>query len=109
MMKPLHLAVWLLTTALIQPNSGIGQSVSAHSKEHQQVLVLVSDNTPHYQQVSKQIWDYAELGYHEQKSSALLQQELKAAGFAIETPMPDIATAFVASYGSGKPVIGILG
>jgi aminobenzoyl-glutamate utilization protein B len=77
--------------------------------EHQQILALVSDNTPHYQRVSKQIWEYAELGYHEQKSSALLQQELQGAGFAIETPMTDMPTAFVASYGSGKPVIGILG
>ncbi len=109
MTKPLHFAGWLLTAALVQPNSVIGQSVSAHSKEHQEVLTLVSDNTPEYQRVSKQIWEYAELGYHEQKSSALLQHELKAAGFAIETPMPDMATAFVASYGSGKPVIGILG
>ncbi len=80
-----------------------------HSMEHQQILALVSDNTPHYQRVSKQIWEYAELGYHEQKSSALLQQELQGAGFAIETPMTDMPTAFVASYGSGKPVIGILG
>lgn len=70
---------------------------------------MVSDNAPQYQRLSKQIWDYAELGYHEEKSSALLQSQLRAAGFKVETPMPDMATAFVASYGSGKPVIGILG
>ena len=83
-----------------------GQS---HSPEHQQILAFVSDNTPQYQRISKQIWDYAELGYHEEKSSALLQQQLKGAGFAVENPMSDMPTAFVASYGSGKPVIGILG
>ncbi len=77
--------------------------------EHQQILTLLSDHAPQYQRVSKQIWDYAELGYHEQKSSGLLQQQLKDAGFKVETPMPDEATAFMASYGSGKPVIAILG
>ena len=81
-----------------------GQSV-----EHRQILALVNGNAPHYQGLSKQIWDYAELGYHEEKSSALLQSQLRAAGFKVETPMPEMATAFVASYGSGKPVIGILG
>jgi aminobenzoyl-glutamate utilization protein B len=87
-----------------------GQSpAGSHSQDHHQILALVSDNAPQFQRVSKQIWDYAELGYHEEKSSALLQQQLKAAGFSVQTPMPDEATAFVASYGSGKPVIGILG
>jgi aminobenzoyl-glutamate utilization protein B len=84
-------------------------AASAQSPDHQQILALVSDNTPQYQRVSKEIWDYAELGYHEEKSSTLLQEKLKAAGFTVEKPMPDMPTAFVASYGSGKPAIGILG
>jgi aminobenzoyl-glutamate utilization protein B len=79
------------------------------SPQHQQVIALVSANAPAYQRVSKQIWDYAELGYHEQKSATLLESELKSAGFSIETPLPDMPTAFVASFGAGKPVIGILG
>jgi len=104
-MKPfrlLPLLPLLLTVVL-------GQSPLTHSADHLQILSLVGENAAEYRQVSKQIWDYAELGYHEQKSSALLQRQLKAAGFVIETPMPDMPTAFVASYGSGKPVIGILG
>jgi len=55
-----------------------------------------------------QIWDFAEVGYKETKSSALHVQNLKAAGFTVETGVADIPTAFVASYGSGSPVIGIL-
>jgi aminobenzoyl-glutamate utilization protein B len=82
---------------------------TAHSPEHSQILDVVDANTRQFQKVSKEIWDYAELGYHEQKSSVLLQEQLKAAGFRVETPMPDMPTAFVASFGSGKPVIGILG
>ena len=55
-----------------------------------------------------QIWDYAEVGYKETKSAALHVQNLRAAGFTVETGVAEIPTAFVASYGSGAPVIGIL-
>lgn len=61
-----------------------------------------------YKKMALQIWDYAEVGYKEVKSSALLQQTLKENGFDIKAGVADIPTAFVASYGSGKPVIGIL-
>lgn len=62
-----------------------------------------------YADVAKQIWSFAELGYKEQKSSALLQAHLKAAGFDVKAGLAEIPTAFTASYGSGKPVIGIVG
>ena len=55
-----------------------------------------------------QIWDFAEVGYQETKSSALLQQQLRDAGFTVQANVAGMPTGFVASYGSGKPVIGIL-
>jgi len=58
---------------------------------------------------AKAIWDFAEVGYQEQHSSALLQKRLKDAGFRIEAGVAGIPTAFTATYGSGGPVIGILG
>jgi len=61
-----------------------------------------------YKQTALQIWNYAELGYKETNSSALLQQRLKENGFTVEAGVADIPTAFVATYGSGQPVIGIL-
>lgn len=61
-----------------------------------------------YKQTALQIWDFAEVGYKEKKSSALLQQLLKENGFAVEAGVAEIPTAFVATYGSGKPVIAIL-
>ncbi len=64
--------------------------------------------TEHYGDLAHQIWDLAEVGYQEEKSSALLQDELRTAGFTIEAGVADIPTAFVASFGSGKPVIGLL-
>ncbi len=61
-----------------------------------------------YKQIAMQIWDHAELGYKEVKSTALLQETLKKEGFTVEAGVADIPTAFVATYGSGQPVIGIL-
>jgi aminobenzoyl-glutamate utilization protein B len=55
-----------------------------------------------------QIWDFAEVGYKENKSAALHVQHLKEAGFTVETGVAGIPTAFVATYGSGSPTIGIL-
>ena len=55
-----------------------------------------------------QIWEYAEVGYKENKSAALHIANLKAAGFSVETGVAEIPTAFVATYGTGAPVIGIL-
>lgn len=57
---------------------------------------------------ARDIWSYAEVGYQEEKSSLRLQKELSSAGFAIEPGVAGMKTSFVASYGSGKPVLAIL-
>jgi len=59
--------------------------------------------------ISDAIWSYAELGLQEYKSSKLLAKTLEDAGFTIEMGVAGMPTCFVATYGSGKPVIGILG
>lgn len=59
--------------------------------------------------ISDRIWNFAELGLREYKSSSLLAETLKDAGFKIEMGLAGMPTCFVATYGSGKPVIGILG
>jgi len=53
------------------------------------------------------IWHNPELGLGEHKSSAVLQEMLKSAGFKVESGTAGMKTAFVASWGEGKPVIGI--
>ena len=62
----------------------------------------------HYAGVARQIWEWAEVGYQEEQSSELLKAELDAAGFSVESGVAGMPTAFVASYGSGGPIIGIL-
>ena len=58
--------------------------------------------------VNQQIWEFAEVGLEESRSSQLLVKKLKEAGFEVQTGVANLPTAFIASYGSGKPVIGIL-
>jgi aminobenzoyl-glutamate utilization protein B len=58
--------------------------------------------------VARSLWEFAEVGYQETRSSELLQTELRTAGFTIEAGVANIPTAFTASFGSGGPVIGIL-
>ena len=62
----------------------------------------------HWRGVADSIWSFAELGYQERRSSALLQQQLRDAGFEVKAGVAGIPTAFVATFGSGKPVIGVL-
>jgi aminobenzoyl-glutamate utilization protein B len=71
-------------------------------------MKMIDGGYDQYKQVALQIWENAELGYKEVKSSALLQETLKKEGFSVEAGVADIPTAFVATYGSGSPVIGIL-
>ncbi len=61
-----------------------------------------------YKKTALDIWEYAELGYKEEKSTALLQKLLSDNGFEVKAGVAGMPTAFIASYGSGKPVIGIL-
>jgi aminobenzoyl-glutamate utilization protein B len=59
--------------------------------------------------ISDSIWNYAELGMQEFKSSAILIKALEEERFTVEKGVAGMPTCFVASWGSGKPVIGILG
>lgn len=59
--------------------------------------------------VAREIWSFAEPGYQETRSSSALSEMLKSAGFSIESQVGGIPTAFTATVGQGKPVIGILG
>jgi aminobenzoyl-glutamate utilization protein B len=59
--------------------------------------------------MARQIWEWAEPGYQEKKSSALLADTLEKAGFKVERGVARIPTAFTATFGEGKPIIGIVG
>ena len=93
----------------------IGFSCLAQSKNNKSIDALKNETAigiqsgyDTYKKIALSIWDYAELGYKENKSSALLQNTLRNNGFTVEAGVAGMPTAFVATYGSGSPVIGIL-
>ena len=75
----------------------------------QRLLEGMDARADHYGRLSRAIWEAAEVGYKETRSSALLRDELKAAGFRVEEGVAGMPTAFVATWGSGRPVIGLMG
>ncbi|MEP7367565.1 MAG: amidohydrolase [Acidobacteriota bacterium] len=77
--------------------------------QRERILAAMDDSSPKWGSISRQIWEFAELGYHEDKSSKLLQDELRAAGFKVTAGIAGAPTAFVAEWGAGKPVIGLMG
>lgn len=74
-----------------------------------QIIEGIEAKRQAYADVALQIWKFAETGYQEVKSSALLEAKLAEAGFTVQKGVADIPTAFVANYGSGKPVIAFIG
>jgi aminobenzoyl-glutamate utilization protein B len=67
--------------------------------KHQQELILISDK----------IWAYAETALKENKSAKELADYAEAQGFRVSRGVAGMPTAFIAEYGSGKPMIGIMG
>jgi len=77
------------------------------SKER--AISWIDENSRNIIAVSDRIWDFAEVGLQEFRSSALLVDELEKAGFRVQKGVAGIPTAFVATFGEGSPVVGIMG
>jgi aminobenzoyl-glutamate utilization protein B len=102
----------LWSSALLSQKKGHdGQAKTDLYKAKKDAIEYLSDSMAikKYGAISDSIWSYAELGMQEFRSSALLMKTLMDAGFSIEKGVAGMPTCFVATWGSGKPVIGILG
>ena len=100
-MKTLRLAVLALlcSTVLFAADVKTKEAAVASIEKHKAELTNLSD----------QIWGFAETALREKKSSKLLADYAEQQGFKVERGVAGLPTAFVASYGSGKPIIGIMG
>lgn len=70
---------------------------------------LVEERRQSYTDISGAIWGYAEPRFQERESSKLQQEYLRSRGFSVRADLAGEETAFIAEYGSGKPVIAFLG
>lgn len=99
MKKYILIAVLLMT----------GYANTFAQKDKKNLIESMESKKEHYSKIAMELWKNPELGYLEEKSAALLRTELEKEGFTIRTGVANIPTAFTASYGTGSPVIGILG
>ncbi|MCK4976707.1 MAG: hypothetical protein KAS36_07230, partial [Anaerolineales bacterium] len=72
-------------------------------------LEWVNKNEKKLVDIHQEIWELAEVGLQEIKTAKKLTDILKEKGFKVEKGVAGMPSAFVASYGEGKPVIGIMG
>lgn len=113
MERPTGSHALLRTTAAILATLCIPAAMPAQAQaqppESERLLASIDERAPAYRDVALKIWSFAEVGYQEERSSALLQQQLREAGFDVQAGVAEIPTAFVATWGRGDPVIGIVG
>ena len=95
--KTLLLALILFALPLCAGAAEAGDVMKFVDSRYEQTAALARD-----------LWEFAEVGYQEVKSSALIKETLAAEGFEIESGIAGIPTAFVASFGTEGPIIGIL-
>lgn len=86
-----------------------GQAAELSPAAHDQINATVTANRPELDRAALDLWKFAELGYQEVQSSALLQGQLSAAGFTVTPGIANEPTAFLASFKTGPgPVIAVL-
>lgn len=98
----------ILLAGLTFSNSAIAKKDKKGNTKAKVALDYLNSSFSTYDKLQKTIWANPELGFLETNSSGLLKQHLRENGFTIEEGVAGMPTAFVATYGSGKPVIGLL-
>lgn len=86
----------------------INISLFAQNKSKLDMVKSLDQQTKHFSEIAETIWKWAEPGYQEEKTMRLMQNELKQEGFSFTYETAGMPTAFIASYGSGHPVIAVL-
>lgn len=99
--------IFILGLALLFISAGFPE-VGKVTKEKKAAFEWIDKNAVMITGLSDKIWEYAELPMEEYRSSRLLADGLEKIGFDVERGVAGLPTAFVASYGSGEPVMGFL-
>lgn len=106
-MRYFTLSTLFVLLAAVAPGSGAALEATQPAAKAT-AIGWIDQNAETLQQINRNIWTWAETGLEETKSSEELQNALRANGFTVEAGVAGMPTAFVASYGSGEPVIGLL-
>jgi aminobenzoyl-glutamate utilization protein B len=87
-----------------------GEALTAQtlSQEKRTALDKVGELAPEIARMAATLWEYSETAMLEERSTEFLAGLLAAEGFNIQRDVAEMPTAFIATYGSGRPIIGIL-
>lgn len=80
-----------------------------HAEAKRAAVATIESIAPEMTALSDEVWRYAETALRETRSSKVLADYAESKGFRVTRGVANLPTAFVAEYGSGKPVIGIMG
>jgi aminobenzoyl-glutamate utilization protein B len=105
-MKKLFVFFVLIWSCLSVSSQITAQNLSSNKAA---IIQSVEKHQAELIELSNQIWAFAETAFEEAQSSKVLSDYAARQGFKVETGVAGMPTAFIASYGSGKPIIGILG
>ena len=95
----------LIFSLLVAPGSGFG----AESKKKEEAVASIEKHRAELINLSDQIWGFAETALRETRSSKLLADYAEKQGFQVSRGVAGMPTAFTASFGQGRPIIGVLG
>ena len=104
-LKILSLAVMLMVSTCWPVRSQNGPKLEDLKREAAGEVAALQTLT---QQMVDQIFSFSELGFQEYETSGYITGVLEKNGFKVERGVADMPTAWVASYGTGKPVIGFM-
>lgn len=99
----------LLFSAHFQPTIFSQNKPAPLSENKQAIVASVDRHAQELTRLSDQIWAFAETALREYQSSKVLADYAESQGFTVQRGVSGMPTAFIATYGSGKPIIGILG
>ena len=100
----------ILAVLLICCNTDLSaQKKPPFIKQKQEIIQLLEDRYDELTSLSDQIWSFEEVAFEEAQSAQALIDYATSNGFTIERGIGEIPTAFTAEYGSGKPIIAIMG
>jgi len=100
--------VLLSVAGAVVAAASLGECDEHFRSSQKTAIAAVEARSDELKAVNQAIWNFAEVGLQEHKSASLLVSKLRQNGFEVEPGVSGMPTAFVASYGSGKPIIGIL-
>jgi len=98
---------YLILVFCLAISTSFGQGKLTKNKET--LIASVEKHKANLIKISDDVWALAETAFEENKSSKILSDYAEQQGFKVERGVAGMTTAFVATYGSGKPVISVLG